>query len=137
MERQMSRRIMPYYSNPLQLGFKQICYNQGAIRAAAQWPQWKQRMSKVDYRNIEKVADRCGGRAVVAGTRIRVSLILAWYRQGMTAEQIVEQYPHLRPADVHDALAYAYDHPGEIEADLAADDEAVVQQAMPGGRLGP
>jgi len=94
-------------------------------------------MAKVDYRNIEKVADRCGGRAVVAGTRLRVSLILAWYRDGMTAEQIVEQYPQLRPADVHDALAYAYDHPDEIEADLAADDEAAARQAWPGGRPSP
>jgi uncharacterized protein (DUF433 family) len=93
-------------------------------------------MSKVDQRNIEKVADRCGGRAVVAGTRIRVSVILAWYRQGMTVEEMVQQYPHLRPADVHDALAYAYDHPAEIEADLAADDESAAQQIWPGGRSG-
>jgi uncharacterized protein (DUF433 family) len=91
-------------------------------------------MSKIDHRNIEKVADRCGGRAVVAGTRIRVSLILAMYREGMTAEQIVEQYPHLRPADVQDALAYAHDHPDEIEADLAADDEAAAQRVWPGGQ---
>jgi uncharacterized protein (DUF433 family) len=94
-------------------------------------------MSKIDYRNIEKIADRCGGRAVVGGTRIRVSLILAWYRQGMTVEQIVEEYPHLRPADVHDALAYAYDHPEEIETDLVADDEAAVQKVWPGGRPRP
>jgi len=33
----------------------------------------------------------------------------------------------LRPADVHDALAYAYDHMEGIEADLAADDETVVK----------
>jgi uncharacterized protein (DUF433 family) len=90
-------------------------------------------VSKVDYRNIEKVNDRCGGRAVVAGTRIRVSLILALYRQGMTVEKIVAHYPHLRPADVHDALAYAYDHPDEIEADLAADDEEAAQRLWPGG----
>lgn len=90
-------------------------------------------MSKVESRNIEKVADRCGGRAVVAGTRIRVSLILASYRRGMTIEEIVEQYPHIRPADVHDALAYAYDHPVEIEGDLAADDEEAAQEHWPGG----
>ena len=91
-------------------------------------------MAKVDYRNIEKVPDRCGGRAVVAGTRIRVSILLGCYRQGMTVEEIVEQYPPLRPADVHDALAYAYDHPLEMEADLTADDEEVAQRTWPGGR---
>lgn len=90
-------------------------------------------MPKVDYRNIEKVADRCGGRAVVAGTRIRVSLILDCYRQAMTIEEIVQQYPHLKPADVHDALAYAYDHPEEMDTDHAADDETETQRAWPGG----
>jgi uncharacterized protein (DUF433 family) len=85
-------------------------------------------MRKLDYRNIEKEPDRCGGRATIVGTRIRVCTILTCYRQGMTVEEIVQQYPHLRPADVHDALAYAYDHPDEMEADLAADDEVAVQQ---------
>ena len=90
-------------------------------------------MSKVDYRNIEKAVGVCGGRAVVAGTRIRASVILTCYRQGMTVEEIVGHYPHLRPADVHDALAYAYDHPEEIEADIAGDDESEVQRVWPGG----
>jgi uncharacterized protein (DUF433 family) len=84
-------------------------------------------MPKLDYRNIEKDHSRCGGQPVVAGTRIRVATVLACYRQGMTVEEIVQQYPHLKPADVHDALAYAYDHLDEIEADLAADDEAAVK----------
>jgi uncharacterized protein (DUF433 family) len=59
----------------------------------------------------------------VTGTRIRVAVILTCYRQGMSIEEIVQQYPGLKPADVHDALAYAYDHIDEIDADLAADDE--------------
>ncbi len=91
-------------------------------------------MSKVDYRNIEKVPDRCGGRAVVAGTRIRVCVLVAAHRQGMAVGEILEQYPHLRPSDVHDALAYGYDHPAEIGADLAADDEEAAQQIWPGSR---
>lgn len=89
-------------------------------------------MSKIDLRNIEKAPGRCGGRAVVAGTRIRVSVILWCCRHGMTVEQILEQYPRLRPADVYDALAYAADHPSEVEADLAADDEAAAQKALSG-----
>lgn len=89
-------------------------------------------MPKLDYRNIEKDPARCGGQPVVAGTRIRVATILAAYRQGMGVEEIVQQYPHLKPADVHDALAYAYDHLDEIEADLAADDETAVQRRLGG-----
>lgn len=45
----------------------------------------------------------------------------------MGIEEIVQQYAAIKPADVHDALAYADDHVEEIEADLAADDEAVVK----------
>ncbi len=84
-------------------------------------------MPKLDYRNIEQAPERCGGQPVVGGTRIRVATILGCYRQGMSVEEIVQQYPLLRPADVHDALAYAYDHLAEIEADLAADEESTVK----------
>jgi len=84
-------------------------------------------MPKLDYRNIEKDPSRCGGQPIVARTRIRVATVLSCYRQGMSVEEIVQQYPSLRPADVHDALAYAYDHIEEIEGDLAADDEATVK----------
>ena len=80
-------------------------------------------VSKLDHRNIEKVADRCGGRAVIAGTRVRVATILACYRQGMTVEEILQEYAHLRPADVHDALAYAYEHSDEIREQLRSEKE--------------
>jgi uncharacterized protein (DUF433 family) len=87
-------------------------------------------MPKLDYRNIEIDVTRCGGQPVVTGTRIRVATILAGYRRGLSIEEVVQQYPGLRPADVHDALAYAYDHLDEIEAALAADDEAAVKSRM-------
>jgi len=90
-------------------------------------------MPKLDYRNVEADIARCGGQPVVAGTRIRVATILACYRQGMGVEEIVQQYDALRPADVHDALAYAYDHLDEIEAGLAADDEASVKARLNAG----
>lgn len=90
-------------------------------------------MQKIDFRNIEKVSDRCGGRAVIAGTRIRASLILGCYRMGMSVEDIIHHYPHLRPSDVHDALAYAYDHPIEMEEETAADDEETLNRRYPGG----
>ncbi len=90
-------------------------------------------MPKLDYRNIEKDAARCGGQPVVAGTRLRVATILACYRQGMGVEEIGQQYPALKPADVHDALAYAHDHLDEIDAELLADDEASVKARLAQG----
>jgi len=91
-------------------------------------------MQKLDYRNIEKDAGRCGGQAVIAGTRVRVATILWCYRQSMTIEEIVQQYPFLKPSDVHDALAYAYEHVSEIETDLSADDEEVVKARLGASR---
>ena len=91
-------------------------------------------MPKLDYRNIEKDPARCGGQAVVAGTRIRVATVLGCYRQGMGVEEIVQQYPSLKPADVHDALAYAHDHLDEIDAELLADDEASVKARLGQGK---
>jgi uncharacterized protein (DUF433 family) len=85
-------------------------------------------MPKLDFRNIERDQARCGGQPIVAGTRIRVATILACYRQGMTVEEIVQQLVPLKPADVHDALAYAYDHLDQIESDLASDDETAVKR---------
>lgn len=87
-------------------------------------------MPKLDYRNIESDPARCGGQAVVVGTRIRVVTILACYRQGMSVEEITQQYASISPADVHDALAYAYDHIDQIEADIAADDEEVLKRQI-------
>ncbi len=94
-------------------------------------------MPKLDYRNIETDSTRCGGQPTVAGTRIRVATILVCYRQGMGVEEIVQEYPGLQPADVHDALAYAYDHVDELEAALAADDEATVKARVAKGRKTP
>jgi len=45
----------------------------------------------------------------------------------MSVEEIVQQYSALKPADVHDAMAYAHEHLDEIDADLAADDEEAVK----------
>jgi uncharacterized protein (DUF433 family) len=84
-------------------------------------------MPKTDYRKIDKDPACCGGQPVVAGTRIRVATILSCYRRGMSVEEIVQQFATLTPADVHDSLAYGYDHMDEIEADLAADEEAIVK----------
>jgi len=84
-------------------------------------------MSKLDYRNIERDPSRCGGQPVVVGTRVRVATVLSCYRLGMQVEEIVQQYPHLKPADVHDALAYAYDHLADIEDSLSTDDEETVK----------
>ena len=49
----------------------------------------------------------CGGRVCVKGTRVMVSVVLDSLADGLTAEQIVAEYPTVRVEDVLAALAYA------------------------------
>ena len=54
--------------------------------------------------------------------RIRVAQIAADHLgYGWSAEEILRQYPHLTPGEVHAALGYYYDHHEEIDAELAAE----------------
>ncbi len=48
-----------------------------------------------------------GGKACIRGMRISVSLIVNLVANGMTAPQIVAEYPDIEEADVAQALKYA------------------------------
>jgi uncharacterized protein (DUF433 family) len=65
----------------------------------------------------------CGGKLRIDGTRITVLQVASLYRQGMTAEGIGEQYPHLALAQVYAALAYYHANRVEVDAELAAEAE--------------
>ena len=67
-----------------------------------------------------------GGRPKIAGTGVSVSRIAAWYRMGLTPEEIALEYPHLSLAQVHGALAYYHANREEIEADLAREEAAAL-----------
>ncbi|MCD5417268.1 DUF433 domain-containing protein [Candidatus Bipolaricaulota bacterium] len=47
------------------------------------------------------------GKPVIKGTRIPVELILKMLSQGISNEEILEEYPHITEEDVQAALAYA------------------------------
>ena len=51
--------------------------------------------------------DVLGGKACIRGMRISVSLIVNLVANGMTADQILEEYPTLEADDVRQALRYA------------------------------
>ncbi len=48
-----------------------------------------------------------GGRACIRGMRITVSLILNLISNGMSAKQIMEEYPYLEEEDIRQSLQYA------------------------------
>jgi uncharacterized protein (DUF433 family) len=51
--------------------------------------------------------DICGGRARIAGTRMRVSDIVALFAEGAERRTILEDFPYLTDGDLTAALAYA------------------------------
>lgn len=49
----------------------------------------------------------CGGRPVIAGTRVRVADVLEMLAGGATADEIAKDFPYVEAADVQAALAFA------------------------------
>jgi uncharacterized protein (DUF433 family) len=71
---------------------------------------------------IDIIEGAGGPKARIAGSRIRVQDVVFWYEtQGMSVNEIVENYPTFGHADVFAALAYYWDHRDEIEAEIARD----------------
>jgi len=62
-------------------------------------PDWRKRISV-----NPKV---CHGKPCIKGTRIMVSIVLDYLRAGEPREEILRQYPTLKPADIDAALGYA------------------------------
>ncbi len=52
-----------------------------------------------------------GGQPVISGTRIKVMDIAIKYElMGMSADEIISEYPYLKLEQIHDALSYYYEH---------------------------
>ena len=63
-----------------------------------------------------------GGRPRIAGTGVTVRRVISWYKQGLSPEEIADEFGHLTLAQVYAALAYYHGNRDGIEADLAAEE---------------
>ena len=52
--------------------------------------------------------DVFGGKPIVRDMRISVELILSLLAQGVTQEELLEDYPRLEPDDIRACVAYAH-----------------------------
>jgi uncharacterized protein (DUF433 family) len=68
---------------------------------------------------VESRPDVQGGRPVIKGSRFPVSSIVLNHRRGLSVEEILREFPWLRPAEVYDALSYSYDHRDQIDQEIA------------------
>jgi uncharacterized protein (DUF433 family) len=89
--------------------------------------------SEVVHPYVERRPHVQGGRPVIKGSRFPVSSIVQSYRRGLSVEEILREFSHLHPAEVHDALSYYYDHRVEIDQEIAelTDLKPVMQQYPP------
>ena len=72
------------------------------------------------------------GEPRIAETGVTVKRIVGWYKLGLSAEEIADEFGHLSLAQVYAALAYYHANRAEIEAALAADEETARQlEAQP------
>ena len=55
----------------------------------------------------------CGGQAVFKGTRVTLRTVLASLADGDSVEEILEEFPSLKPKDVRAAIAFAAATAGE------------------------
>ncbi len=76
-------------------------------------------MSTSTENRITRTPGICGGKACIAGHRVRVLDVVAWHEHlGMTPDEIVSHVPTITLGDVHAALAYYFDHIEEIQQEI-------------------
>ena len=63
----------------------------------------------------------CGGRPVVAGTRVRVSDVLEMLAGGTETPEILADFPYLSEPDIRAVLAYAAAQTGHPIVAIAAE----------------
>jgi len=78
---------------------------------------------------VERRPGVCGGNPVIGGTRFPVrSVVTSVYRFGMTPEEMVEAWPYLTLAHIHDALSFYHDHRRMIDRAIRENRETVVRR---------
>lgn len=73
---------------------------------------------------IVKTPGVCGGCACVRTTRIPVWSLVAWRREKVSDEQLLEMFPTLNQADLNAAWAYADSYRDEIEKEIQENEDA-------------
>ena len=74
---------------------------------------------KVKHPYVTQKKGVCGGKPVIAGTRIPVWAVAGWRHRGYSPERMQRDiYPSLGLAEIYDALSYYHDHKEDIDRQL-------------------
>ncbi|MFL6214906.1 MAG: DUF433 domain-containing protein [Blastocatellia bacterium] len=83
-------------------------------------------MAGVITERITKTPGICGGKACIAGHRVRVmDIAIRRELMGMSADEIVAQLPSITLGDVYAALAYYFDNIEEMREEMRQEEEFV------------
>ena len=72
----------------------------------------------ISAREISTLAIDATGVVRISGTRVTLDTVIAAFKDGATAEEIVHQYPSLGLADVYFVIGHYLRHPEEVETYL-------------------
>jgi uncharacterized protein (DUF433 family) len=73
----------------------------------------------VPHPHVRVDQDVLNGSPYVAGSHVLVRRLFALYIEGATVERVCTRYQQLGPAKVFDALAFAFDNPELVAADIS------------------
>jgi uncharacterized protein (DUF433 family) len=81
--------------------------------------------SSVEHPYIVRDRNLAGGAPVIRGTKFPVRSVVHYVlRQGITPEELAEEFPQLSLTTIYDALSYYYDHKEEIDLEMKENSEA-------------
>lgn len=87
-------------------------------------------VQKIVYPYITTNPEILNGVPIIEGTRIPVRALAGYYRMGMSVAEIVMSLPYLTMAQAHAALAYYFDHQGEVDKDIERSNDIAYWKAF-------
>jgi uncharacterized protein (DUF433 family) len=89
------------------------------------------------YPHIGSNPNILSGIPIIEGTRIPVRSIAGYFNLGMNAEEILDAYSYLTPAQVYAALGYYFDHKALIDSDIAENNDTERWKALTDSAIHP
>ena len=85
-------------------------------------PPTRAPIERTEHPHVVKSADTLGGEPRVEDSRIPVRQLFDLFQAGWTIAELVEDFPPLTPAQIHDAISYAHDHHDEMPSTRSGTD---------------
>lgn len=90
------------------------------------------KIQSTEHPHVVKILGPSGiWQAAIKGTFIRVWALVGCYKRGMDEWEILQGFPTITAAQLHDALSYYNDYKDEIEDFLQANERAYDEELNP------